>query len=75
MIIVFEQWLGINSMLRDKNVIKLNKERYRVWRGKESCVCNSVTIKYHKVFCEVIKPYILIGVITPKFHKNLKFLR
>ena len=59
MIIVFEQWLGINSMLRDKNVIKLNKERYRVWRGKESCVCNSVTIKYHKVFFEEIKPYVL----------------
>ena len=55
MIIVFEQWLGINSMLRDNNVIKLNKERYRVWRGKESRVCNSVTIKYHKVFCEEIK--------------------
>ena len=54
MIIIFKQWLRINSMLRDKNVIKLNKEIYRVWRGQESCVCNSVTIKYHKVFCEEI---------------------
>ena len=30
MIIVFKQCLEINGTLRDENVIKLNKERYRV---------------------------------------------
>ena len=63
MIIVFEQCLGINNTLRDKNVIKFNKERYTVYRGQESYVCNSVTMKYHKVYCEEIKPSVLMQCI------------
>ena len=57
MIIVFEQCLGLKSTLRDENVINFNKERYRVYRGQESYVCNSVNMKYHKVYCEEIKPF------------------
>ena len=56
---IIKKCLGINSMIRDKNVIKLNQERSRVWRGQESCMCTSVTIKYQKVICEEIEPYVV----------------